>query len=100
MLFLVACLLLDEASMLSARVEASPKLPLQRTEVRVQVPGLGFPSAVTMDAAGLIYVLQREEKLDPLMVVDAGGKVLRSWDVACMRSRTASGSTRKETCGP
>ena len=83
MIILLALLMADEASLLSARVAASPRLALTRTEVRVQVPSpgvaLGFPSAVTMDASGTIYVLQREEKLDPVMAVDATGKILRSW---------------------
>ncbi len=79
MLILLSLLLADEASLLQAKVAASPRLPLTRTEVRVQAPGLGFPSAVTRDANGTIYVLQREEKLDPVMAVDAAGKVLRSW---------------------
>jgi DNA-binding beta-propeller fold protein YncE len=79
MLFLLAFLLADEASLLSARIQASPRLPFERTDIRVQAAGLGFPSAVTMGADGLIYVLQREEKLDPVTVVDTSGKVLRSW---------------------
>lgn len=79
MLILLSLLFADEASLLQSRVAASPRLPLARTEVRVQVSGLGFPSAVTMAPGGTIYVLQREEKLDPVMAVDRTGKVLRSW---------------------
>ncbi len=79
MLLLALLLVQDEAALLNARIAASPRLAFTRTEVRVQVPGLGFPSSVTMDDQGLIYILQREEKLDPVMVVDAAGKVLRSW---------------------
>ena len=79
MLMLLSLLLMDEAALLSERIRASPRLPLERTEIRVQVPGLGFPSAVAMDGNGLVYVLQREEKLDPVMVVNGAGKVLRSW---------------------
>jgi len=79
MLWLALFVMQDETALLAARVAASPRLTLERTEVRVAVPGLGFPSAVTMDAQGQIYVLQREEKLAPVMVVDAAGQVLRSW---------------------
>lgn len=75
MLWIALLLLQDEA----ARVAASPKLPFTRTELRPQVPGLGFPSSVTMDSAGQIYVLQREEQLDPVVVVNAQGQVLRAW---------------------
>jgi streptogramin lyase len=32
-----------------------------------------------MDSAGLIYVLQRGEKADPVLVIDRDGKVVRSW---------------------
>jgi hypothetical protein len=78
-LFLLAFLLADEAALLSARIQASPRLPFERTEIRVKVNGLGYPSAVTMDAAGRIYVLQREQQLDPVMVVNTSGKILHSW---------------------
>lgn len=79
MLLLLSWLLAGEASLLTARIQASPRLNLTRTEVRVQASGLGFPSSVTMDPSGLIYVLQRDEKLDPVLVLDGAGKLLRSW---------------------
>ena len=60
-----------------------PNLSLERTQIKIQAPAagweIGYPSAVTIDAAGDIYVLQRGEKADPLLVLNRDGKILRSW---------------------
>ena len=50
----------------------------ERTEVAVSPPLVGI-SAVAADAAGNLYVLHRPPAGDPLVVVDATGKRLRSW---------------------
>lgn len=72
-----------QAVSLRALVEHALALPLHRTEVKLQPPGegweIGYPSSVAMDKAGLLYVLQRGEKADPVLVVDQNGRVLRSW---------------------
>ena len=74
-----------EAQAVSLRelVERAPGLPLQRTEIKLQPPGagweIGYPSSVAMDKAGLLYVLQRGEKADPVLVVDQNGRIIRSW---------------------
>src|SRR4051794_25624222 len=72
-----------QASALRALVEKAPAASLTRTQIKLQPPEagweIGYPSAVTMDNAGTIYVLQRGEKADPLLVVDRDGKILRSW---------------------
>ncbi len=68
---------------LRALVQAAPKLALERSQIKIQAPAtdweLGYPSSVAMDVKGDIYVLQRSEKADPILVVDRGGKILRSW---------------------
>src|SRR5260370_31301518 len=58
----------QEASKLAFEI---PDLPIDRQ--------IGFPSAVAMNSAGLIYVLQRGEESDPVIVVNQQGKVVRSW---------------------
>ena len=36
-------------------------------------------SWVAMDAKGLIYLLQRGDKADPIIVLNRAGKVVKSW---------------------
>ena len=90
-----ACLLVfgqasDEPAALQKQSEAlrslvgrSPRLPLEKTEFQIKPAGigweLGFASAVAMSKDGLIYVLQRGEKADPVLVVNREGKIVRSW---------------------
>ena len=72
-----------QAAALRALVSQAPKSVLERVQIALQAPAtgweIGYPSAVTMDDAGLIYILHRGEKADPLLVVDREGKVVRSW---------------------
>jgi DNA-binding beta-propeller fold protein YncE len=81
-----------QAAELRALVQQAPRLPMRRSELKIQPPdsdfGIGFPSSVAMDRNGLIYVLQRSEepgrppargKADPVIVVNREGKILRSW---------------------
>src|SRR5690349_16951518 len=72
-----------QAAALRVLLEKAPKLPLERTQIKLQAPQpgweIGYPSPVTMDAAGDIYILQRGEKADPVLVVKRDGKILRSW---------------------
>jgi sugar lactone lactonase YvrE len=61
----------------------APRLPLEKTEFRIQAPSadweLGFPSSVAMSKDGVLYVLQRGEKADPVLAVNRDGRILRSW---------------------
>ena len=72
-----------QAAALRVLVEKAPKLPLERTQINLQPPStgweIGYPSAVTMDDAGDIYILQRGDKADPVLVVNREGKIIRSW---------------------
>lgn len=72
-----------QAAALRGLVEKAPKSSLERTQIKLEPQGpgweIGYPSAVTMDDAGLIYVLHRGEKADPVLVVNRDGKVVRSW---------------------
>ena len=66
-----------QAAVLRTLVAQAPKLALERTQIKIQPPRadweLGYPSAVTMDAEGAIYVLQRGEKSDPVLVLNREG---------------------------
>jgi streptogramin lyase len=72
-----------QAAELKALIEKAPKSRLERVQIPIQPPGpgweIGYPSAVTMDDSGAIYVLHRGEKADPVLVLDHNGKILRSW---------------------
>jgi sugar lactone lactonase YvrE len=67
-----------QAAALRALVAQAPRLPLQRTQIKIQAE-IGYPSSVAMDAKGAIYVLQRGENADPVLVVSRDGKIVRSW---------------------
>ena len=68
---------------LRALLDAAPQAILNRTELTVQPPSegweLGMISWVDVDRKGNIYLLQRGEKADPIVVIDRQGRVLRSW---------------------
>lgn len=72
-----------QAAALRALVSQAPKLALERTQIKIQPPAagweIGYPSSVTMDDTGTIYVLQRGEKADPVLVLNRDGKIIRSW---------------------
>jgi streptogramin lyase len=71
------------AARLRAMIEAAPKLPFTATEFTVQPPSAdwesGMVSWVAQDRKGSLYLLQRGEKADPVLVVDREGHLLRSW---------------------
>jgi DNA-binding beta-propeller fold protein YncE len=72
-----------QTAQLRALVAQSPKLPLGRTELEVQPPAPGWAldmvSSVAVDPAGVIWLLQRGDKADPIIAVQRDGHVLRSW---------------------
>lgn len=69
---------------LRAMLRDLPALPLHQAPVPVvapQQPGwaMGMVSWVAADRAGLVYLLQRGDKADPVIVVDRAGRIVRSW---------------------
>ena len=68
-----------ESTKFRAIVTAAPRLPLLSHELVLDSLELGMVSSVAVDADGLIYILQRGEKADPIIVTNAAGEVLRSW---------------------
>jgi len=60
------------------------KLPMTAAPIAVRAPSqdgwaMGMVSWVAADRDGLVYLLQRGDKADPVIVVDQSGKVVRSW---------------------
>ena len=64
-------------------VQRSPELKLQAVELKAQPPRagwqLGMVSWIAIDRAGLIYLLHRGDKANPIVVLDREGHVVRSW---------------------
>ena len=65
-------------------VKQAPKLPVQSGALDVKPPAtpgwaLGMVSWVATGSDGLIYLLQRGESADPVLVVDRNGTIVRSW---------------------
>jgi DNA-binding beta-propeller fold protein YncE len=64
-------------------LKSASRLPMERAPIAVTPPhdgwAMGMVSWVAADRKGLVYLLQRGDKADPVIVVDAGGKVVRSW---------------------
>ena len=59
-----------------------PRLPVDQVPLTVRTPdtqAIGTVSSVVGDRNGVIYVLQRGDKADPVIVVDREGRILRSW---------------------
>jgi len=59
----------------AALAQDAPRLPLEQ----VPLNSVGTVSSVALDRSGVIYVLQRGDKADPVIAVDKAGKTLRSW---------------------
>ena len=68
---------------LRALVQKSPRLPLEQTALRIQPPAAGWAlemvSWVAMDPKGVIYLLQRGDRADPVIALNREGSVLQSW---------------------
>src|SRR5437660_278382 len=72
-----------DAAKLRAMIEAAPKLPLEQTDLEIKLPEgqeLGMVSWVARDPkTGVVWLLQRGEKADPVIAVDKQGRVLHSF---------------------
>ena len=73
----------SQAIQLREIVERAPRLALRQTEMAIQAPNEGWEldmvSSVAVDRKGVVYLLQRGDKADPVVAVDRDGRVLRSW---------------------
>jgi DNA-binding beta-propeller fold protein YncE len=70
-------------------IREAPALQLVETDFAITPPRpgweLGTVSSLAFDKDGLLYLLQRGEKADPVLVVDKDGKVIRSWGKGMFR---------------
>lgn len=57
------------------QAQDAPRLPLEQ----VRLNSVGTVSSVAIDRRGVIYVLQRGDKADPVIAVNKDGQTLRSW---------------------
>ena len=68
---------------LGALVHGAPRLSLKAVELSVHPPSRdwrpGSISWIAADGRGLIYLFQRGDDVDPVVVVDRDGRVVRSW---------------------
>ena len=69
---------------LRAMIQTAQKLEQDRAPIKMQAPHstelvTGVVSWVASDRNGLIYLLQRGDKIDPVVVLNRDGKVLHSW---------------------
>jgi hypothetical protein len=68
---------------LHSLLDSAPQHILKPSDFIIHPPRegweLGMISSVAVDRNGLIYLLQRGEKADPVIVLDHDGRVLRSW---------------------
>ena len=67
---------------LVATCAAAQTLPFTQVPLSAKMANaasLGTVSSVAADRSGAIYILQRGDKLDPVIAIDRDGRVLRSW---------------------
>ena len=69
---------------LRTMLQSAPKLPLEQSPIAVRAPqqdgwALGMVSWVASDGHGLVYLLQRGDKADPVIALDRDGRIVRSW---------------------
>ena len=72
----------DAATQLRKLLAETPRLAGEQVAMASRLPStvsLGTVSSVAIDRNGVIYVLQRGDKADPVIAVNKDGQVLRSW---------------------
>src|SRR2546423_10218355 len=72
----------DPAAVLRKMLSETPRLPLEQVPVTPKLASgelLGTVSSVAADRNGVIYILQRGDKADPVIAVNRDGRVLHSW---------------------
>jgi hypothetical protein len=87
------------AAQLSALLRDSPSLAVEQVPVSVRLPiadSLGIVSSLASGQNGVVYALQRGDKVEPVIVTDRKGEVLRSW---CKGMFTAPHSIRIDLDG-
>lgn len=70
------------AAAIAALIAPLPRLPLTRSDLPLApdtAKRMGMISSVATDPNGALYLLQRGEGADPVIVVNRAGRVLHSW---------------------
>jgi hypothetical protein len=81
-LFCLSLAAQDSAAQLRKLLSSTPRLAVEEVPLAGQMPNassLGTVSSVAADRNGVIYILQRGDKADPVIAVNREGQVLRSW---------------------
>ena len=63
-------------------IRAAPPLALEQVPLVPRLPdggAMGTVSSVAVGSDGVIYILQRGDKADPVIAINRDGRVLRSW---------------------
>lgn len=73
----------EQAAKLYELIKKSPKLKLKETSFKVQVPApetvTEYISSAIANPDGTTHIFHRNPRLDPIMHLDARGRVLKSW---------------------
>src|SRR5437016_8822116 len=72
----------DSAALFRKLLSETPRLAVEQAPVTPKLATgetLGTVSSVAADRNGVIYVLQRGDKADPVIAVNREGQVLHSW---------------------
>jgi 6-bladed beta-propeller protein len=70
------------AAQLRTLLSNTPRLAVEEVPLAAKMPSaasLGIVSSIAADRNGVIYILQRGDKADPVIALDREGHVLRSW---------------------
>jgi DNA-binding beta-propeller fold protein YncE len=70
------------AAQLRTLLSNTPRLAVEEVPLAARMPNaasLGIVSSIAADRNGVIYILQRGDKADPVIALDREGHVLRSW---------------------
>ena len=72
-----------QAEQLRKLIAASPRMPLEAKKLMIQAPSsdwtTDYVSSVAAGRNGITWVLHRNLKVDPVLAIDANGRILRSW---------------------
>ena len=73
----------EQAQALRVLVSATPGAKLRAAPLAIQAPDpdwtTDYVSSVAAARDGTVYVLHRNLKVDPVLAIDSGGRIVRSW---------------------
>ena len=75
---LATCAIAQDPQSLLTLLAKTPRLPAATEPYKLPFP-VGVVSSVADDSKGLLYVLQRGDEADPVLVLNREGRVVRSW---------------------